>query len=56
MHFDLAHAVVAGILIMLTIVLVRHFRGPGETRRFDWVLFAVIFVVMFLFNLIWPYG
>ena len=60
MHFDFAHALVAGILIFATIVgmqrmglYVPHKEGGP---RWSWPLLGGIFVVLFIFNLIWPSG
>ncbi|WP_171052694.1 hypothetical protein [Ruegeria sediminis] len=57
MHFDLFHAAVAAVLILATIWGMRR-AGlvDGEHRGWDWKIFAAIFVVMFVFNLIWPFG
>ncbi len=60
MHFDLAHAIVAGILIFATSVVMQRLRlyvphkdgGP----RWSWPLLIAIFVVMFIFNLVWPFS
>ncbi|GAA5068128.1 hypothetical protein N0B44_02155 [Roseibacterium beibuensis] len=58
MTFDIAHALVTGVLILLTIVgmeqaglYVPHKKGGP---RFSWPLFLAIFVVVLIFNLIWP--
>ena len=60
MHFDLAHAIVSAGLMFATIVVLRksgylvpHSEGGP---RWSWPLFLSIFVVMFIFNLIWPNG
>ncbi|WP_135501097.1 hypothetical protein [Roseovarius aestuariivivens] len=60
MHFDLAHALVAGLLILATLFgmqwlgfyTARKDGGP----RWSWPLFLAIFVVMTVLNLVWPYG
>ncbi|CAA6679900.1 MULTISPECIES: hypothetical protein [unclassified Lentimonas] len=57
MHFDLAHAVVSAVLILLTIFVMRK-TGIADTAKkkaFDWKLFLGVLVVMFILNLIWPY-
>ncbi|SIS87442.1 hypothetical protein SAMN05421759_10516 [Roseivivax lentus] len=58
MHIDLAHALVAAVLIFATIwgmeragLYVRHKEGGP---RFSWPLFFAILVVMTTLNLIWP--
>ena len=60
MHFDLAHALVAGLLILATIFIMQrvglytpHKEGGP---RWSWPLFGAILVVMIIFNLVWPYG
>ncbi len=59
MHYDLAHAIIAGILIYAvfyamerTGLYVRHKDGGP---RWSWPLFGAILVVMLIFNLLWPY-
>lgn len=57
MHFDLAHALVAAVLIILTIWGMRRFGlAAAEGRNWDPKLFLALFLVLFVFNLIWPYG
>ena len=60
MHIDFAHALVAGLLIFATILgmqraglYVPHKDGGP---RWSWPLFGAILVVMFVLNLLWPYG
>ena len=59
MHYDLAHAIIAGILIYAVFygmeragLYVRHKDGGP---RWSWPLFGAILVVMLIFNLLWPY-
>lgn len=52
MHIDLAHALVAGILIALWGLKALGLRR--EERRWDWNVFIAVFVVMFVLNLLWP--
>ncbi|MCA0871964.1 hypothetical protein LCL97_14085 [Seohaeicola saemankumensis] len=55
MHFDALHAAVAAILIFATIWGMKRFGlAKRDTGGWDWALFAGVFVVIFLFNLIWP--
>ena len=58
MHFDLVHALVTGLAIYATLWAVRRFGIVSEDdgRRWNWRVFAILFVVIFLINLIWPYG
>ena len=58
MSFDIAHALVAGALIFLTIIgmeraglYVPHNKGGP---RFSWPLLVAIFVVVLILNLVWP--
>ena len=58
MHFDLAHALVSGILIFVVMIgmhkaglYVPHKEGGA---RWSWPLFVGIFVTIFILNLIWP--
>jgi hypothetical protein len=57
MHFDLAHAVVSAALILLTIYVMRKTGVADATREktFDWKIFLGVIVVMFVFNMIWPF-
>ena len=60
MHFDFAHAAVAVILIYMTLTVLKMF-GISKQKKdghfhWDWRIFMAIFVVMFVFNVIWPYG
>jgi len=57
MHIDLAHAAVSAALILVVIFLMRTsgFAAAATEKRFDWKIFVGVFVVMFVFNLIWPY-
>ena len=58
MHFDLAHALVSGVLIFAVMMVMQktgHWvphkdGGP----RWSWPLFAAIFIVIFLMNIVWP--
>ncbi len=56
MHIDLAHAAVAGVLILLTL---RGLKAAGlrrDDRKWDWNVFIAIFVVMAVLNIVWSYG
>ncbi len=60
MHFDFAHAAVAAILIFVTVWVMRKtgFSKSQEdgVHRWDWKIFFAVFLVMFVFNIIWPYN
>ena len=56
MHIDLAHAAGAAVLIWLAGWLIQRGDAPGEKRRWDWRIFFGVFVVMSLYNLVWPFG
>lgn len=57
MHFDFAYAIVSAVLILLTIFGMRKTGLADATKKgwFDWKVFLGVFVVMFIFNLIWPF-
>ena len=58
MHFDLAHAIISGLIVSVTI-FVMHETGIVDKergRKFDWKMFSAIAVVVFILNIIWPYG
>ena len=50
MHFDLAHALVSVILLFGILQFAKRQGWEG----FDWRTFALIFVVIFVMNLVWP--
>ena len=56
MHIDLAHAVVSGVLILLTLLGLRTLGLRRDDRKWDWNVFIAVFVVMAILNLVWPYG
>jgi len=60
MHFDFAHAAVAAILIYLTVWVLRKTGIVTEREKghfqWNWKLFGAIFLVIFVFNIIWPYN
>ncbi|QYJ07983.1 hypothetical protein [Qipengyuania flava] len=55
-HLDIAHAAVAAVLIFLTIWLIRRNDPPDAKRRWDWRIFVGVFIVMTIFNIVWPYS
>lgn len=60
MHFDFAHAAVAAILIFFTVWIMKK-AGISKNHEqgkhvWDWKIFFAVFIVLFLFNTIWPYG
>ena len=58
MNIDLPHMIVSALLIF-AVVLVAHrtaiYRNASRGKRLAIVAVA-LFLVMFLFNLVWPYG
>ena len=58
MHLDILHALIAGLLIIATIFVMEraglYVRHKDGGPRFSWPLFAAIFVVVTVLNLIWP--
>ena len=55
MHIDLAHATVAGVLILLTLWGLKAAGLRRDDRKWDWNVFIAIFVVMFVLNIAWSY-
>ncbi|MEP1199285.1 hypothetical protein [Tateyamaria sp.] len=58
MHFDLAHAIVVGIAVSV-VIFVMHETGivkRDREKKFSWKMVLAITVVVFILNLIWPYG
>ena len=57
MHLNLAHAVVSAVLILMTIYVMRKTGMADATKekKFDWKIFLGVVVMMFVFNVIWPY-
>ncbi len=56
MHIDLAHAAVAGALILLTLWGLKAAGLRRDDRKWDWNVFIAIFVVMAVLNIVWSYG
>lgn len=60
MHFDLAHAIVSGLLIGTTVVVMRrtglYVRHRDGGPQWSWPLMGAIVAVIFVLNLIWPSG
>ena len=56
MHLDLAHAAVAGVLILLTLAALKAFGLRRDDRKWDWNVFLAIFVVIAILNLLWPHA
>ncbi len=58
MHFDLAHALVSGALIFVTMIAMQKaglwvpHKDGGP--RWSWPLFGAIALVIFILNIIWP--
>ena len=56
MHFDVAHAAVAAILIWLVVWLIKRNDQPESHRKWDWRIFFGVFAAILVLNLVWPYG
>lgn len=59
MHFDFAHAATAAVLIFVALwtlekMGVRNSREKSE-KKWDWQIFLVVFIVLSILNLLWPY-
>lgn len=55
MHLDLLHALVTGIVILALMQVMSKFGIVREKGRiWDWRIFLIVFVVIFIMNLIWP--
>ncbi|SHG82188.1 hypothetical protein [Marivita hallyeonensis] len=58
MQFDLAHAIVAGLLILGVVHWMEragwYVRHKDGGPRWSWPLFGAVFVVIFVLNLVWP--
>jgi uncharacterized membrane protein len=58
MILDIPHIIVTAIVIFAAIWCVNHtsiFDGMSKGRR-TLVQFLILFVLLFIFNLVWPYG
>ena len=58
MTFDIPHMIASGIVILAAIWFVDHtnaFEGATKGRK-TLMKFLILFVVLFLLNLVWPYG
>ncbi|WP_108835278.1 hypothetical protein [Tateyamaria sp. Alg231-49] len=58
MHFDLAHAIVTVALLFATLFVLKKVGviTEGEERKFSWTAVIAMAIVVFILNLIWPYG
>ena len=60
MQYDLLHAVVAGVLVFITIKVAEatglYTRNTECRFQWSWPLFGMLFVVFGILNLIWPYS
>lgn len=59
MHFDIAHAAAAAVVIFIALWTLEKMgiRNSREKRgqKWDWQIFWVVFVVLSILNLVWPY-
>ena len=56
MHIDLAHAAVAGVLILLTLWGLKAAGLRRDDRKWGRYVFIAIFVVMAVMDIVWPFG
>lgn len=56
MHIGVAHAAIAGILILLTLWGLKAAGLRRDDRKWDWNVFIAVFIVMTVFNLLWPFN
>ena len=58
MAFDPLHVILTSIILFAAIAIVNHtvaFEGMSKRKR-SLALFAILFVLLFILNMIWPYG
>lgn len=55
MHIDIVHALVSGVLILLTLWGLKTAGLRRDDRKWDWNVFITVFVVMAILNMVWPY-
>lgn len=58
MTFDVPHMVATAVIVWIVIWLLPRMGAFGEmaTGRQRLIQFAAIFVLIFILNLVWPYG
>ena len=60
MHFDLAHALVAAVVILAIVFGMEraglYVRPKDGGPRWSWQLVLAIFIAMTILNLLWPYN
>ena len=58
MHFDLAHAIVTVLLLLATMFVLQKLGiiKEEERNKFSWKAVIAMAVVVFILNLVWPYG
>lgn len=54
MHFDLAHAIMTG-LIAFAVMWIFRTAGWSDGKHFDWRQVAAMTVAVFILNLVWPW-
>lgn len=58
MTFDIAHILVTGVIVYVVLWTVNQmemFANASKGRR-TFLIFLVIFIPLFILNLVWPYG
>ncbi len=58
MHFDLAHAIVTVLLLLATMFVLQKLGiiKEEERNKFSWKAVIAMAAVVFVLNLVWPYG
>ena len=56
MHFDLAHAIVTVLLLLVTMFVLQKtgIIKEEERNKFSWKAVVAMAVVVFILNLVWP--
>jgi hypothetical protein len=58
MTFDIPHMLVTGLIVLAVIYPINHgmvLEGASKGRK-TLVTFLALFVLIFILNLVWPYG
>jgi len=58
MTFDIPHMIVTAIIIGIVVYAINHmaqFENMTKGRK-SLITFAILFIALFILNLLWPYG